>query len=78
MFFTNVQLNDLMIEKVESDADWVMERAKTGEQGALHTIVITLDKNNLPKGPFKEKIAIHTKHGEKAVVVEVILQARVL
>jgi hypothetical protein len=44
----------------------------------MHTIVITLDKDNLPKGPFKEKIKIHTRHGEKAEVVDVTLEGRVL
>jgi len=73
-----VRGNDLIIEKIETDADWVMARAKTGEQGAMHTIVITLDKNNLPKGLFKEKIKIYTKHGEKAEAVDVILEGRVL
>ena len=57
---------------------FVMASAKTGEQGATHTIVITLDKENLPKGPFKKKINIHTKHGEKAEVVDVTLEGKVL
>jgi hypothetical protein len=75
---SKVSGNDLIIEKVETGADWVTERTETGEQGAMHTIVITLDKDNLPKGPFKEKIKIHTRHGEKAEVVNVTLEGRVL
>lgn len=69
---------DLIIENIETGSDWVMAKAKSGEQEAMHTIVITLDKNNLPKGPFKETINIHTKHGGKAEVVNVILEGRIL
>jgi hypothetical protein len=75
---SKVSGTDLIIEKIETGSDWVMASAKTGEQGATHTIVITLDKENLPKGPFKEKINIHTKHGEKAEVVDVTLGGKVL
>jgi hypothetical protein len=75
---STVSGTDLTIEKIEANADWVMAGAKTGELGATHTIVITLDKENLPKGPFKEKISIHTKHGEKAEAVDVILEGRIL
>ena len=75
---SKVSGTDLIIEKIEADVDWVMASAKTGEEGPTHTIVITLDKNNLPKGSFKEKIKIHTKHGEKAEVVDVILEGNVL
>ncbi len=78
VLISTVSGTDLIIEKIEAKADWVMAGAKTGEQGATHTIVITLDKKNLPKGPFKEKINIHTKHGEKAEVVDVILEGRIL
>ncbi len=78
VLISTVSGTDLIIEKIEANADWVMAGAKTGEQGATHTIVITLDKKNLPKGPFKEKIKIHTKHGEKAEVVDVILEGRIL
>ena len=75
---SKVNGNDLIIEKIETDADWIMAGAKTGEQGALHTIAITLDKTKLPKGPFKETIKIHTKHGEKAEVADVIIDGKVL
>jgi len=78
VLISTVSGTDLIIEKIEAKADWVMAEAKTGEQGATHTIVITLDEKNLPKGPFKEKITIHTKHGEKAEVVDVILEGRIL
>ena len=78
VLISTVSGTDLIIEKVEAKADWVMAGAKTGEQGTTHTIVITLDEKNLPKGPFKEKISIHTKHGEKAEVVDVILEGRIL
>ena len=68
--------NDLIIEEVKAP-DWIM--AKTiSEKAAMHTIVITLDKNNLPKGPFKETIKIHTKHGGKTEVAKVIIEGKVL
>lgn len=70
--------SDLVIERMEADADWIRARTKTGERGALHTIHIRLDRDNLPKGPFKRKVTIHTKHGEKAEAVDVALEGTVL
>jgi hypothetical protein len=69
---------DLIIEKIETGSDWVMAKAKAGEQGAMHTIVITLEKNNLPKGPFKETINIHTKHGDRTELVTVMIEGKIL
>ena len=70
--------NDLIIEKIETGSDWGIARATTDEPGAMHTIVITLDKNNLPKGPFKEKVNIHTRHGDRTEAVTVHLEGKVL
>jgi hypothetical protein len=70
--------NDLIIEKIETGSDWVIARATTDEPGAMHTIVITLDKNNLPKGPFKEKVNIHTRNGDRTEAVTVHLEGKVL
>ena len=69
---------DVIIESIETGSDWIMAKAKASEQGGMHTIVITLDKNNLPKGPFKETIDIHTKIGGRAEVVNVILEGKIL
>lgn len=75
---TTVSGTALLIEKIEAGTGWVNARAATSEQGPAQTVVISLDKNNLPKGPFKEKVTIHAKHGEKAEAVDVILEGRVL
>ena len=78
MRINTVSGKELIIESIETGSDWVMAKAKAGEQGGMHTIVITLDKNNLPKGPFKETINIHTKLGERAEIVNVILEGKIL
>jgi hypothetical protein len=70
--------NDLIIEKIETGSAWIIAKATNDEPGAMHTIVITLDKNNLPKGPFKEKVNIHTRNGDRTEAVTVHLEGKVL
>jgi hypothetical protein len=73
--------DNLVIEKIDRSSDWISTETKTDQKGQQYTILITLDKNKLkkiPKGNFKEKITIHTKHSKIVEVMDVILQGQVI
>ncbi len=66
----DVQGNDLVIKKIKTTSDWIVTETK--KRGARqYTIVITLDKDRLPKGQFNEKIEIRTNYKGKPLVVDV-------
>lgn len=73
--------DNLIIEKIEPSADWIVTETKIDQKGEQYTILITLDKNKLPKiqkGKFNEKITIHTKHSKISEVMDVVLQGQVI
>jgi len=63
----DIRGDGLVIKKVKSSSDWITtENIKKGKK---YTIVITLDKDKLPKGDFEEKIDIHTNYKNKSLIV---------
>ncbi len=61
----------LTIKKIKPSRNWIMAEAKVRKEGKQYTIVITLDKDKLPKGHFEEKIKIRTNYKRKFLVVNV-------
>jgi hypothetical protein len=61
----------LTIKKIKPSRNWIMAEAETRKEGKQHTIVITLDKDKLPKGHFEEIIKIRTNYKRKFLVVNV-------
>ena len=62
---------DLAIKKIEPSVDWIKTEQVTKQEGKQYRIVITLDKNKMPKGPFDEKIEIKTNSQKEPLVVSV-------
>lgn len=62
---------DLAIKKVKPSADWIMTETETKEEGKQYTIVITLDKDKMPKGQFDEKVEIKTNSKKEPLVVPI-------
>ena len=60
---------DLTIKKIEPSADWIMTETVTNREGKQYRVVITLDKDKLPKGPFEEKVEIKTNSQKEPLVV---------
>jgi len=73
-----VRGNNLILEKIEPSSDWIMKEIETNQKGEKYIIVIKLDKNKLPRGKFKEKIKIYTKHRNLSEVVDIILEGKVI
>ena len=63
--------NDLDIKKVSESGNWIKAKTETNEKGVQYTVVITLDKNKLPKGKFDEKIEIKTNKKKEPLIVSI-------
>jgi len=63
----DIRGDGLVIKKVKSSSDWIT--TKNIKKGKEYTIVITLDKDKLPKGDFEENIDIHTNYKNKSLIV---------
>ena len=62
---------DLTIKEIEPSVDWIMTQTQTKQEGKQYRIVITLDKDKMPKGPLDEKIEIKTNGQKEPLVVTV-------
>ena len=60
----------MTIKKVKPSSDWIMTETKTKKEGKNYTILIVLDKDKLPKGPFNESIKVRTNYKRKSLVVD--------
>ena len=69
---------ELTIEKLETSVDWIKTEIVPVEKGEPYTIVITLDKDRLPKGNLKENISINTKYSGNSEVVHVIIEGKII
>lgn len=67
----DVRGDGLTINKIKPSKDWIMTEIKTKKEGKQYTIIITIDKDKLPKGQFNEKIDIRTNYKKKSLVVDV-------
>ena len=72
----NIKGTGLTVEKIKPSAPWIS--TKTEAQGKEYRIVITLDKDKLPKGKFREKITIRTKDNEKFESALIIIEGKVI
>ena len=74
----NVRGDDLIIERIEPSAEWIMAKTEINKKGGKHSIVIELDKNKLQKGKFKEKVKVHTRYKRKSEVATIIIEGKVI
>jgi hypothetical protein len=63
--------DELTIKKVAESSKWIKTKTETNEKGAQYTVVITLDKDKMPKGKFDEKIEIKTNKKKEPLVVSI-------
>jgi hypothetical protein len=63
--------NDLSIKKVQESSKWIKTKTETNEKGVQYTVVITLDKDKMPKGKFEEKVEIKTNRKKEPLIVSI-------
>ena len=66
----DIRGNGLTVKKIKSSSKWILTETKTQRGGKQYAIVITLDRDKLPKGHFEEKIKIRTNYKRKSLVVD--------
>jgi hypothetical protein len=62
---------DLDIKKVKESSNWIKTETKTDEKGIQYNVVITLNKDKMPKGKFDEKVEIKTNKKDEPLIVSI-------
>lgn len=68
--------DDFVIEKIETNANWIITKSGTQEKGKKYNITITIDKDKLPKGKFRKQVTIHTKCKKRAEKNFIIIEGK--
>ncbi len=59
------------IKDIKPSKKWIRAETKVLKEGKQYSIIISLDKDNLPEGVFKEEIDIRTNYKKKNLVIPV-------
>lgn len=68
---TNARGEALEVKKVKGSSNWIQTKTETNEKGSRYTVMITLDKNKMPKGKFDEKVEIKTNKKKEPLIVTI-------
>ena len=75
---SQMRTDDLKIKTIETSQDWIKTAVDTNQEGKQYTITISLDKDKLPQGKFREIVSIHTQSEDKPEVSRIIVEGKVL
>ena len=75
---SQMRKDDLKIKTIETSQDWIKTAVDTNQEGKQYTVTISLDKDKLPQGKFREIVSIHTQSKEKPEVSRIIVEGKVL
>ena len=75
---SQMRTDDLKIRTIETSQDWIKTAVDTNQEGKQYTITISLEKDKLPQGKFREIVSIHTQSKEKPEVSRIIVEGKVL
>ncbi len=75
---SQMRTDDLTIKKIETSKDWIKTALVTNQEGKQFTVTISLDKDKLPQGKFREIVSIHTQSEGKSEVAKIIVEGKVL
>ena len=75
---SQMRTDDLKIRTIETSQDWIKTAVDTNQEGKQYTITISLDKDKIPQGKFREIVSIHTQSKEKPEVSRIIVEGKVL
>jgi hypothetical protein len=67
----DVRGDGMTIKKIKTGSDWITTKTEIHRKGKMNTIIVTLDKDELPKGQFNERIKIRTSYKKKYLEVDV-------
>jgi hypothetical protein len=78
VILTSVRKGTLDVKKIESKLDWISTKIVTEKKGETHQAVINLEKDKLPKGKFRERLAIHAEYNKRPVKGIIIIEGNVM
>ncbi len=67
----DVRGDGMTIKKIKTGSDWITTKTEIHKKGKMRAIIVTLNKDKLPKGQFNEKIKIRTNYKKKYLEVDV-------
>ena len=75
---SQMRTDDLTIKTIETSKDWIKTAVDTNQENKQYTITISLDKDKLPQGKFREIVSIHSQSEGKPEVSRIIVEGKVL
>ena len=75
---SQMRTDDMTIKNIETSKDWIKTALVTNQEGKQFTVTISLDKNKLPQGKFREIVTLHTQSEGKSEVAKIIVEGKVL
>ncbi len=75
---SQLRTDDLTIKNIETSTDWIKTALETNQEGKQFTVTISLDKDKLPQGKFREIVSIHTESKGQSEVAKIIVEGKVL
>lgn len=75
---SQMRTDDMTIKNIETSKDWIQTALDTNQEGKQFTVTISLDKDKLPQGKFREIVSIHTQSEGKSEVAKIIVEGKVL
>lgn len=69
--FKGLREEGLTIKRIKTSSDWILVKTYAQKGGKQYSIIVTLDKDRLPRGLFEEKIDIRTNYKRESLVVSV-------
>ena len=78
VILSSVRKGNLDVKKIESKLDWISTEIDTEKKGETHQVVITLEKDKLPKGKFRERLTVHAEYNKRPVKYIVIIEGNVI
>jgi hypothetical protein len=75
---THEQSGDFAVGKIETSKEFVSAEAHADQAGKQYTITISLDKEKLPKGKFRETVTVHIQCQGKPDTTTIIVEGKVM
>jgi hypothetical protein len=69
---------DMTVSTIETSKTFVSAETRTDQAGKQYTITISLDKDKLPKGKFRETVSVHTQCQGKGDTAIIIVEGKVI
>lgn len=78
VMLSRIREGTLSMKKIEPSLNWFTTEIETHKEGEKYSVAITLIKDNLPKGKFREKVTIHTEYNKRLEKSTIVIEGKVI